>query len=58
MVVQKQGVIINKFDLEKKLYYFYDSPNFSFLFEDICKRESIDNNYIDLNVWFINFNSR
>ena len=52
MIIQKQGVIINKYDLEKKLYYFYDNPYFNFLFEDVCKRENIDNNYVDLNVAF------
>ena len=52
MITQKQEVIINKYDLEKKLYYFYDNPDFNFLFEDVCKRENIDNNYVDLNVAF------
>ena len=52
MIIQKQGVIINKYDLEKNLYYFYDNPYFNFLFEDVCKRENIDNNYVDLNVAF------
>ena len=52
IIIQKQGVIINKYDLEKNLYYFYDNPYFNFLFEDVCKRENIDNNYVDLNVAF------
>ena len=52
MVIQKQEVIINKYDLMQKLYCFYDNPNFHFLFEDVCKRENIDNNYVDLNVAF------
>jgi len=52
MIIQKQGVIINKYDLEKNIYYFYDNPYFNFLFEDVCKRENIDNNYVDLNVAF------
>ena len=52
MIIQKQGVIINKYDLEKNLYYFYDNPYFNFLFEDVCKRNNIDNNYVDLNVAF------
>ena len=30
-------------------YDFYDNPKFRFLFEDICKRDNLDNNYIDLN---------
>ena len=35
--------------LQKDLYCFYDSPDFHFLFEDICKKESIEgNNYVDL----------
>lgn len=49
MVMQKQGVIINKYDLMQKLCYFYDNPSFCFLFEDICKRENIDDSYVDLN---------
>ena len=52
MVMQKQDIIINKSDLEKKLYYFYDNPKFHFLFEDICRKKSIDNNYVDLTVAF------
>ena len=52
MIIQKQGVIIDKYDLEKNLYYFYDNPYLNFLFEDVCKRENIDNNYVDLNVAF------
>ncbi|MBQ4262910.1 MAG: hypothetical protein IJB83_01530 [Bacilli bacterium] len=52
MVMQKQGVIINKYDLMQKLCYFYDNPNFHFLFEDVCKRENIDSNYLDLNSAF------
>lgn len=52
MVIQKQGVIINKYDLMQQLYYFFDNPDFNFLFEDVCKRESIDNNYVDLNIAF------
>ena len=35
--------------LQKDLYDFYDNPDFHFLFEDICKKESIEgNNYVDL----------
>lgn len=49
MITQKQEVIISKYDLEKKLYYFYDNPDVNFLFEDVCKIENIDNNYVDLN---------
>ena len=52
MVIQKQVVIINKYDLMQKLYCFYDNPNFHFLFEDVCKRENIDSNYLDLNSAF------
>lgn len=36
----------------KKLYDFYDNPDFHFLFEDICKKEGIDNNFVDLNIAF------
>lgn len=52
MIIQKQNIIIKKYDLEKKLYYFYDNPDFHFLFEDVCKKESIDNYYVDLNIAF------
>lgn len=52
LILKKQDIIIKKYDLEKKLYDFYDNPKFRFLFEDICKRDNLDNNYIDLNVAF------
>ena len=52
MVIQNQGVIIKKYDLMQKLYCFYDNPNFHFLFEDVCKRENIDSNYLELNSAF------
>ena len=51
-IMKKQGIIIKKCDLEKKLYDFYDNPDFHFLFEDICKKEGIDNNFVDLNIAF------
>lgn len=52
MIIQKQDVIIKKYDLEKNLYDFYDNPDFHSLFYDICKKEGIDNNYVDLNIAF------
>ena len=52
MIMQKQNIIIRKYDLEKKLYDFYDNPDFQLLFEDICRKKSIDNNYVDLNTAF------
>lgn len=52
LILKKQDIIIKKYDLEKNLYDFYDNPKFRFLFEDICKRDNLDNNYIDLNVAF------
>ena len=52
MIMQKQDVIIKKYDLEKKLYDLYDNPDFHSLFEDICKKEGIDNNHVDLNIAF------
>ena len=52
MIMQKQNIIIRKYDLEKKLYDFYDNPDFQLLFEDICIKKSIDNNYVDLNTAF------
>ena len=50
MIMQNYGVIIEKYALEKKLYDFYGNPDFIFLFEDLGKKESIDNNYVDLGV--------
>jgi len=44
--------------LEKRLkilfiiYNFYDIMDFQFLFDDICKKEYIDNSYVNLNVGF------
>ena len=52
MIMKKQDVIIEKYDFEKKLYDLYDNPDFHFLFEDVCKKEGIDNNYVDLNIAF------
>ena len=36
-VVNKDNHIINKNELEYKLYYFCDDPEFHFLFSNICK---------------------
>ena len=49
IVLQGKTPIFENNQLQKDLYNFYDNPNFNFLFEDICKKESIEgNNYIDL----------
>lgn len=48
----KTPIFVNE-ELQKKLYPFYDSLEFKFLFEDICKKESIDgNNYVNLDTAF------
>lgn len=52
MVIQNQGIIINKYELECKLFDFYDDPNFHFLFEDICKKIGIDTKSINLDYAF------
>lgn len=52
MIIQKQSTIIENHKLEKDLYDFYSNPDFHFLFEDVCKKDSIDNKYVDLNVAF------
>ena len=49
LIIQRRDVIIKKYDLEKNLYGFYDNPDFHFLFEDVGKKESADNNHVDLN---------
>ncbi len=49
IVLQKKPIIFENQQLQKHLYNFYDNPDFNFLFEDICKIESIDgNNYVNL----------
>ena len=53
MRIQNQSPIIENHELEKDLYYYYDNPEYHFLFENIMKKESIDeNNYVDLNLAF------
>lgn len=52
-ILQGKTPIFANEELQKKLYSFYDSPEFKFLFEDICKKESIDgNNYVNLDTAF------
>lgn len=49
IVLHSEVPIFENQQLQKDLYGFYDNPNFHFLFEDICKKESIEgNNYVDL----------
>ena len=49
IILQGKTPIFENQQLQKDLYDFYDNPDFNFLFEDICKIESIEgNNYIDL----------
>ena len=49
IILQHKLPIFENAKLQKDLYKYYDNPNFHFLFEDICKKESIDgNNYVDL----------
>ena len=49
IVLQEKTPIFENQQLQKDLYDFYDNPEFHFLFEDVCKKESIEgNNYIDL----------
>lgn len=53
--IQEESNIIDNHDLEKKLYEFYDIPEFNFLFEDLEKKEdkaNPKNNHIDLNSAF------
>ncbi len=53
IVLHDRMPILENLQLQKDLYVFYDDPDFNFLFEDICKKESIDgNNYIDLDKAF------
>ena len=53
MVLEKGETVINKNQLQKDLLKVYDDKDLHFLFEDICKRESFDNSYVDLNEAFL-----
>lgn len=49
IVLQEKTPIFENQQLQKDLYDFYDNSEFYFLFEDVCKKESIEgNNYVDL----------
>ena len=49
IVLQDKTPIFENWQLQKDLYDFYDNQEFHFLFEDVCKKESIEgNNYVDL----------
>lgn len=49
IILHGEVPIFENKQLQKDLYGFYDNPDFHFLFEDICKKESIEeNNYVDL----------
>ena len=49
IILHGEVPIFENQQLQKDLYGFYDNPDFHFLFEDICKKESIEgNNYVDL----------
>ena len=49
IVLHGKVPIFENHQLQKDLYGFYDNPELHFLFEDICKKESIEgNNYVDL----------
>ena len=52
LIIRKDVVIIKKYELEEDLYQLYNNPDFHFLFEDVCKKEGVDNSYVDLNVAF------
>ena len=54
MVVEKRGMVISKTKLQHDLVKVYDNRNLHFLFEDVCKRESVDDSYVDLNEAFLN----
>lgn len=54
MVVEKRGMVIEKNQLQKDLLKVYDNEDLHFLFEDVCKRENVDNSYVDLNEAFLN----
>ena len=49
IVLQGRTPVFENQQLQKDLYHFYHHPNFNFLFEDVCKKESIvGNNFVDL----------
>lgn len=53
MVVEKRGMVISQTKLQQDLVKVYDNEEFHFLFEDVCKKESIDRSYVDLNETFL-----
>ena len=52
MCVQGFDRVISKSDLEHKLYHFCSDPKYSFLFEDVFLKQSIDDEYVDLSSAF------
>lgn len=47
IVLHDEIPIFENQQLQKDLYDFYDNTDFHFLFEDICKKESVEvNNYV------------
>ena len=54
MMVEKRGMVISKTKLQQDLVRVYDNEELHFLFEDVCKKESIDRSYVDLNEAFLN----
>ena len=44
--------VINKYDIERQLYSFYNSEDFNMLFNNIPKKEIANDKYIDLNSAF------
>ncbi len=50
IILRGENPIFENKQLQKDLYIYYDKEDLHFLFEDICKKESIEkNNYLDLN---------
>ena len=54
MVVEKYGRFILKSKLQHDLLKVYDNKDLHFLFEDVCKKENVDDSYVDLNEAFLN----
>lgn len=52
-VIENHEMFIEKNNIQKDLASVYDNEDVNFLFEDVCKKESIDNNYVDLSEAFL-----
>ena len=52
MKINAMENIIDKYQLQRDLYPFYENENFKILFQDIIKKELPDDHFVDLSVPF------